>query len=158
MEDGLPLSTYRNWRNNMKLFGTDGVRGAVNSEPMTADIILKISMAAAQYLKNNVPLTTSSQHKHMVVIGKDTRLSGYMIESALTAGFVSMGIDVMLLGPLPTPAVAMLTRTLRAHLGVMISASHNPFQDNGIKFFDAQGFKLSNQNEQQIEELTLKNH
>lgn len=141
----------------MKLFGTDGIRGAVNSEPMTADIILKVAMAAAQHLKENVPLTTSSQHKHTVVIGKDTRLSGYMLESALTAGFVSMGIDVMLLGPLPTPAVAMLTRTLRAHLGVMISASHNPFQDNGIKFFDALGFKLNNQAERQIEELTEKN-
>lgn len=141
----------------MKLFGTDGIRGAVNSEPMTADITLKVAMATAQYLKENVALTTSSQHKHTVVIGKDTRLSGYMLESALTSGFVSMGIDVMLLGPLPTPAVAMLTRNLRAHLGVMISASHNPFKDNGIKFFDAQGFKLSTQTEHQIEELTAKN-
>ncbi len=141
----------------MKLFGTDGIRGTVNESPMTADIILKVAMAAAQHLKENTPLTTSSQHRHTVVIGKDTRLSGYMLESALTAGFVSMGIDVMLLGPLPTPAVAMLTRTLRAHLGVMISASHNPFKDNGIKFFDAQGFKLSTKNEHRIEELTQKN-
>lgn len=141
----------------MKLFGTDGIRGAVNQYPMTADTILKVAMAAAQHLKENTKHAPSSQHRHTVVIGKDTRLSGYMLESALTAGFVSMGVDVMLLGPLPTPAVAMLTRTLRAHLGVMISASHNPFEDNGIKFFDSLGFKLTNQNEKYIEELTHKN-
>ncbi len=141
----------------MKLFGTDGIRGAVNQAPMTPDIILKVAMAAAQHLIENTTLTGSVQHRPTVVIGKDTRISGYMLESALTSGFVSMGVDVMLLGPLPTPAVAMLTRTLRAHLGVMISASHNPFRDNGIKFFDAQGFKLTNQNEQYIEELTHQN-
>ena len=142
----------------MKLFGTDGIRGAVNEPPMTADVILKVAMAAAQYLQENTQLASSSQHRHTVVIGKDTRLSGYMLESALTSGFVSMGVDVMLLGPLPTPAVAMLTRTLRAHLGVMISASHNPFEDNGIKFFDAQGFKLNGQSEKYIEKLTYKNN
>ena len=143
---------------SMKLFGTDGIRGAVNQAPMTPDIIQKVAMAAAQHLIENTPVTSSVQHRPTVVIGKDTRLSGYMLESALTSGFVSMGVDVMLLGPLPTPAVAMLTRTLRAHLGVMISASHNPFKDNGIKFFDAQGFKLTNQNEQYIEELTYQNN
>ncbi len=140
----------------MKLFGTDGIRGAVNETPMTPDIIQKVAMAVSQYLVENTKTSTSKQHRPTVVIGKDTRLSGYMLESALTSGFVSMGIDVMLLGPLPTPAVAMLTRTLRAHLGVMISASHNPFKDNGIKFFDAQGFKLNCEQERHIEELTLK--
>ncbi len=142
----------------MKLFGTDGVRGAVNQAPMTPDIILKVAMAAAQYLQENTHLAASAQHRPTVVIGKDTRLSGYMLESALTSGFVSMGVDVMLLGPLPTPAVAMLTRTLRAHLGVMISASHNPFEDNGIKFFDPQGFKLTSHDEHYIEELVNKNN
>ncbi len=140
----------------MKLFGTDGIRGAVNKIPMTPDIIQKVAMAASQNLIENTQIACSKQHRPTVVIGKDTRLSGYMLESALTSGFVSMGIDVMLLGPLPTPAVAMLTRTLRAHLGVMISASHNPFKDNGIKFFDAQGFKLSCEQEHHIEELTHK--
>jgi phosphoglucosamine mutase len=141
----------------MKLFGTDGIRGAVNETPMIPDIIQKVAMAAAQHLIENTRLTSSKQHRPTVVIGKDTRLSGYMLESALVSGFVSMGVDVMLLGPLPTPAVAMLTRTLRAHLGVMISASHNPFKDNGIKFFDSQGYKLTNAQEKYIEELTNKN-
>ncbi len=141
----------------MKLFGTDGIRGAVNETPMTPDIIQKVAMAAAQHLIENTRLTSSKQHRPTVVIGKDTRLSGYMLESALVSGFVSMGVDVMLLGPLPTPAVAMLTRTLRAHLGVMISASHNPFKDNGIKFFNSQGFKLTTAQEKYIEELTNKN-
>ena len=138
----------------MKLFGTDGIRGAVNQFPMTPDIIQRVAMSAAQQLIENSPITSSKQHRPTVVIGKDTRLSGYMLESALTSGFLSMGIDVMLVGPLPTPAVAMLTRTLRAHLGVMISASHNPFKDNGIKFFDSQGFKLSGAQERYIEEST----
>ena len=118
------------------LFGTDGIRGRANSEPMTAEIALRIGMAAGQVF-------TRGDHRHRVVIGKDTRLSGYMIEPALTAGFLSVGMDVMLLGPLPTPAVAMLTRSLRADLGVMISASHNPYEDNGIKLFGPDGFKLS---------------
>ena len=139
----------------MKLFGTDGIRGAVNQAPMTPDIMQKVAQAAAQHLIESFPC--SEQHRPTVVIGKDTRLSGYMIESALVSGFVSMGVDVMLLGPLPTPAVAMLTRTLRAHLGVMISASHNPFKDNGVKFFDAQGYKLTGKNEQYIEELIHRN-
>lgn len=140
----------------MKLFGTDGIRGAVNQAPMTPEIIQKVAMSAAQQLIESSAISCSKQHKPTVVIGKDTRLSGYMLESALTSGFVSMGVDVMLVGPLPTPAVAMLTRTLRAHLGVMISASHNPFKDNGVKFFDAQGFKLNCAQERYIEELTIK--
>ncbi|MDX1923156.1 MAG: phosphoglucosamine mutase [Alphaproteobacteria bacterium] len=128
------------------LFGTDGVRGKVNQEPMTAPTLLKLAMAAAMQFKRG-------NHRHHVVIGKDTRLSGYMIEPALTSGFVCMGMDVTLLGPLPTPAVAMLTRSLRADLGVMISASHNPFDDNGIKLFGPDGNKLSDETEMQIEKL-----
>ena len=127
-----------------KYFGTDGVRGTANSGSMTADMVLKIGMAAGNlYRRGN--------HRHRVVIGKDTRLSGYLLEPAMTAGFVSMGIDVMLLGPMPTPAVAMLTRSLRCDLGVMISASHNPYQDNGIKFFGADGYKLTDDIESSIE-------
>jgi phosphoglucosamine mutase len=127
-----------------KLFGTDGVRGTANSEPMTAETVLRLAMAAGRCLRRG-------DHRHMVVIGKDTRLSGYMIEPALTAGFIAMGMDVVLVGPLPTPAIAMLTRSLRADLGVMISASHNPFEDNGIKLFGADGFKLSDEIEAAIE-------
>jgi phosphoglucosamine mutase len=128
------------------LFGTDGVRGKVNQEPMTATTLLRLAMAAAIYFRRG-------EHRHRVVIGKDTRLSGYMIEPALTSGFVSMGMDVTLLGPSPTPAVAMLTRSLRADLGVMISASHNPYDDNGIKLFGPDGNKLSDDVEQQIEAI-----
>jgi phosphoglucosamine mutase len=127
-----------------KLFGTDGIRGTANTEPMTAETSLKVAMAAGGCLRRG-------DHRHLVVIGKDTRLSGYMIEPALTAGFIAMGMDVVLVGPLPTPAIAMLTRSLRADLGVMISASHNPFEDNGIKLFGADGFKLSDEIEAQIE-------
>ncbi len=127
-----------------KLFGTDGVRGQANVEPMTAETAMKIGMAAGHCFARG-------DHRHSVVIGKDTRLSGYMLEPALTAGFISMGMDVVLLGPLPTPAVAMLTRSLRASLGVMISASHNPFEDNGIKLFGPDGFKLSDETELAIE-------
>lgn len=142
----------------MKLFGTDGIRGPINKYPMVPDVIQKLAMAATKFLKTNVQrLTYSSQHKLTVVIGKDTRVSGYMVENALTSGFLSMGADVLLLGPVPTPAVAMLTHTLRAHLGVMISASHNPFQDNGIKFFDSQGFKLTSDVESKIEKLVFEN-
>ncbi|PVB61876.1 phosphoglucosamine mutase [Labrenzia sp. 011] len=129
-----------------KFFGTDGIRGQANTYPMTAEMALKVGMAAGLVFKNG-------GHRHRVVIGKDTRLSGYMIENALVAGFTSVGIDVFLLGPLPTPAVAMLTRSLRTDLGVMISASHNPFQDNGIKFFGPDGFKLSDRIEKTIEKL-----
>ncbi len=127
-----------------KLFGTDGVRGTANREPITARTALELALAAgAQFRRGH--------HRHRVVIGKDTRLSGYMLEPALTAGFISMGMDVVLLGPLPTPAVAMLTRSLRADLGVVISASHNPFQDNGIKLFGPDGYKLSDEVEATIE-------
>ena len=126
------------------LFGTDGVRGTANREPMTAETVLKLAMSAGLVLRRG-------DHRHLVVIGKDTRLSGYMLEPALTAGFIAMGMDVVLVGPLPTPAIAMLTRSLRADLGVMISASHNPFEDNGIKFFGPDGYKLSDQIEAQIE-------
>ena len=127
-----------------KLFGTDGIRGTANHEPVTARTALEVAMAAgAQF--------TRGDHRHLVVIGKDTRLSGYMLEPALTAGFIAVGMDVVLLGPLPTPAVAMLTRTLRADLGVMISASHNPFEDNGIKLFGPDGYKLSDEVEAEIE-------
>jgi phosphoglucosamine mutase len=127
-----------------KLFGTDGIRGTANSEPITAKTALAVAMAAgAQF--------TRGPHRHQVVIGKDTRLSGYMLEPALTAGFISVGMDVILLGPLPTPAVGMLTRSLRADLGVMISASHNPYQDNGIKLFGPDGYKLSDEVEREIE-------
>ncbi|MDA0998446.1 MAG: phosphoglucosamine mutase [Proteobacteria bacterium] len=127
-----------------QLFGTDGIRGRANQHPMTAEVALRVGMAAALQF-------TRGQHRHRVVIGKDTRLSGYMIEPALTAGFVSMGMDVVLVGPMPTPAVAMLTRSLRADLGVMISASHNPYEDNGIKLFGPDGYKLSDDVEAAIE-------
>ncbi|MBA2771607.1 MAG: phosphoglucosamine mutase [Sphingomonas sp.] len=128
-----------------KFFGTDGIRGLTNSEPMTAQMALRVGQAAgAHFLRGD--------HRHRVVIGKDTRLSGYMMESALVAGFTSVGMDVVLLGPMPTPAVAMLTTTMRADLGVMISASHNPFADNGIKLFGPDGYKLSDAAENAIEE------
>ncbi len=127
-------------------FGTDGIRGQANSEPMTAETMLRVAQAAAAVFQRG-------NHRHRVVIGKDTRLSGYMLEPALTTGFVSMGMDVILLGPLPTPAVAMLTTSLRADLGVMISASHNPYQDNGVKFFGPDGYKLSDAIEAEIEAL-----
>jgi len=127
-----------------KLFGTDGIRGKANAEPMTAETALKVAMAAGERF-------TRGPHRHRVVIGKDTRLSGYLIEPALTAGFISVGMDVVLLGPLPTPAVAMLTRSLRADLGVVISASHNLYQDNGIKLFGPDGYKLSDEAELDIE-------
>jgi phosphoglucosamine mutase len=129
-----------------KLFGTDGIRGRANQEPMTAETALRVAMAAASLFRRG-------DHRHRVVIGKDTRLSGYLLEPALTAGFIAKGMDVVLLGPLPTPAVAMLTRSLRADMGVMISASHNPYQDNGIKLFGPDGGKLSDDLEARIERL-----
>ncbi|MFK7881500.1 phosphoglucosamine mutase [Roseobacter sp.] len=130
-----------------KLFGTDGVRGTANTHPMTADMALRIGAAVGRYFSRD----RSSVHR--VVIGKDTRLSGYMFENALTAGLTSTGMNVLLLGPVPTPAVGLLTRSMRADLGVMISASHNPAADNGIKFFGPDGYKLSDQMEADIEEL-----
>ena len=129
-----------------KLFGTDGIRGTANVEPMTAETALKVGMAAGRYF-------TKGDRRHRVVIGKDTRLSGYMLEPALAAGFISVGMNVTMVGPMPTPGVAMLTRSLRADLGVMISASHNPYQDNGIKLFGPDGHKLSDEVETQIEAL-----
>ena len=128
------------------LFGTDGIRGTANVEPMTAQTSLLVSMATAHCLRRG-------HHRHTVVIGKDTRLSGYMIESAMTAGFTAMGMDVVRAGPIPTPAVAMLIPSLRADFGVVISASHNPFQDNGIKIFGPDGFKLSDAEEAEIESV-----
>ena len=130
-----------------KLFGTDGVRGTANVWPMTAEMALKIGAAAGRYFRND------GSNGHRVVIGKDTRLSGYMFENALTAGFTSTGMNVLLLGPIPTPAVGLLTTSMRADVGVMISASHNPHQDNGIKFFGPDGFKLSDEAEAEIEAL-----
>ena len=129
-----------------KFFGTDGIRGSANSHPMTSEVALKVGMAAGT-------LFTKGAYRHRVVIGKDTRLSGYMIESALVSGFTAVGMDVFQLGPMPTPAVAMLTRSLRADLGVMISASHNPFADNGIKLFGPDGYKLSDEKEAEVEGL-----
>lgn len=129
-----------------KLFGTDGVRGRANDAPMTPETALRLGQAAGRYF-------TSGGHAHRALIGKDTRRSGYMIETALTAGFTSVGMNVFLVGPVPTPAVGMLARSMRADLGVMISASHNPFQDNGIKFFGPDGFKLSDAAEEEIEAL-----
>ena len=130
-----------------KLFGTDGVRGRANSWPMTAELALKLGAAAGRYFRRD------GSAAHRVVIGKDTRLSGYMLENALTAGFCSTGMNVLLLGPVPTPAVGYLTRSMRADVGVMISASHNPHQDNGIKFFGPDGFKLSDAAEAEIEAM-----
>lgn len=128
-----------------KYFGTDGIRGTANTPPMTPEIAMRLGMAAGKYFR------TTSQRRHSVVIGKDTRLSGYMIEPALVAGFTSVGMDVTLFGPLPTPGVAMMTRSMRADLGVMISASHNSYEDNGIKLFGPNGYKLSDDIELEIE-------
>ena len=130
-----------------KLFGTDGVRGRANTYPMTADMALKLGAAAGRFFRRD------GSSAHRVVIGKDTRLSGYMLENALTAGLCSTGMNVLLLGPVPTPAVGFLTRSMRADLGVMISASHNPHQDNGIKFFGPDGYKLSDEAEAEIEAI-----
>ena len=130
-----------------KLFGTDGVRGRANTYPMTAEMALRLGAAAGRYFRRN------GQDRHRVVIGKDTRLSGYMLENALTAGLTSTGMNVLLLGPVPTPAVGFLTRSMRADVGIMISASHNPAHDNGIKFFGPDGFKLSDEAEAEIEAI-----
>ncbi len=132
-----------------RFFGTDGIRGTANVAPMTVEVAQKLGQAAGLHFKRG-------DHRHSVLLGKDTRLSGYMIESAMVSGFLSAGMDVTLVGPLPTPAIAMLTRSLRADLGVMISASHNPFGDNGIKLFGPDGFKLSDQDESDIEALMEK--
>src|SRR5690242_382197 len=129
-----------------KFFGTDGIRGRANAGVLTAELAMKVGQAAGtRFLRG--------EHKHRVIIGKDTRLSGYMMENALVAGFTSVGMDVIMTGPLPTPAIAMLTREMRADLGVMISASHNPYEDNGIKLFGPDGYKLSDKAEAAIEAL-----
>ncbi len=129
-----------------RYFGTDGIRGRANKFPMTAEIAMKVGMAAGMSFQRG-------NHRHRVVLGKDTRLSGYMIENAMVAGFCAAGMDVFLLGPIPTPAVAMLVRSLRADIGVMISASHNPYYDNGIKLFGPDGYKLSDEIELRIEAM-----
>lgn len=130
-----------------KFFGTDGVRGRANSDPMTTELVMKLGAAAGRYFRRD------GRNNHRVVIGKDTRLSGYMLENALTAGLTSTGMNVLLLGPVPTPAVGLLTHSMRADLGIMISASHNPHHDNGIKLFGPDGFKLNDDAEMEIEEL-----
>jgi phosphoglucosamine mutase len=137
-----PASTTR------RLFGTDGVRGVANVHPMTAEMALQLGRALAYVVRNG-------SHRHRIVIGKDTRLSGYMLEQAIASGICSMGVDVMLSGPLPTPGIAFLTESMRADAGVVISASHNPYQDNGIKFFSRDGFKLPDEVELEIERLVL---
>lgn len=129
-----------------RYFGTDGIRGHSNAFPMTPDLAMRVGIAVGKIFRNG-------SHRHRVVIGKDTRLSGYMLENAMVAGFTAAGLDAFILGPIPTPAVAMLTRSLRADVGVMISASHNPYQDNGIKLFGPDGYKLSDELEMQIEDL-----
>jgi len=133
-----------------KLFGTDGIRGVANLDPMTSEMAMQLGRAAAHIFMRRTG-------RHQIVIGKDTRVSGYMLESALTSGICSMGVDVLLVGPIPTPAVAFLTRSLRADAGVIISASHNPYQDNGIKFFSSDGFKLPDDVEARIEHLIVSN-
>ena len=132
-----------------RLFGTDGVRGVANQDPMTSEMAMKVGRAAAHVFRKR------EEGRHQIIIGKDTRISGYMLESALTAGLCSMGVDVLLVGPLPTPAIAFLAKSLRADAGVMISASHNPYQDNGIKFFSNNGMKLPDDVEKRIEDLIL---
>ncbi len=134
--------------NGRRLFGTDGVRGVANVEPMTSETALRLGRALAHFTKR-------AHRRHKILIGKDTRLSGYMLETAMASGICSMGVDVLLVGPLPTPGIAFLTRSLRADAGVVISASHNPFQDNGIKFFSQAGFKLPDEIEEEIEQLVL---
>ena len=137
-----------------KIFGTDGVRGKANEEPITAETALKLGRSAAHVFKNLNPESRSRQ-RHQIVIGKDTRLSGYMLENALASGILSMGVNVLLIGPLPTPGVARITNSLRADAGIVITASHNPYYDNGIKFFSHNGYKLADTIEEQIENLVF---
>src|SRR5210317_835529 len=129
-----------------KLFGTDGIRGVANEPPMTSETAMQLGRAVAHIFKNK-------EGRHRILIGKDTRVSGYMLETALASGICSMGVDVLLVGPMPTPGIAFITTSMRADAGVVISASHNPFQDNGIKIFSRDGYKLPDQMEAQIEEL-----
>jgi len=137
-----------------KIFGTDGVRGTANVEPVTAETALKLGRAAA-YVFKNLERQSRGRGRHKIVIGKDTRLSGYMLENAISSGILSMGVDVLFIGPLPTPGVAYATRSLRADAGIVITASHNPYADNGIKFFRADGYKLDDKIEDQIEDLVF---
>src|SRR5271170_82131 len=137
-----------------KIFGTDGVRGTANVEPVTAATALQLGQAAA-YVFKNLESESRGHGKHKIVIGKDTRLSGYMLENALSSGVLSMGVDVLFIGPLPTPGVAYVTRSLRADAGIVITASHNPYNDNGIKFFHADGYKLDDEIEARIEKLVF---
>ena len=137
-----------------KIFGTDGVRGTANIEPVTAETALKLGRAAAHVFKN-LNKEARDRGKHKIVIGKDTRLSGYLLENAISSGILSMGVDVLFIGPVPTPGVAYITRSLRADAGIVITASHNPYADNGIKFFHADGYKLDDQIESQIEKLVF---
>jgi phosphoglucosamine mutase len=139
---------------NTKIFGTDGVRGTANIHPVTAETALKLGRAAAHFFKNLEP-KARGRGRHQIVIGKDTRLSGYMLENAISSGVLSMGVDVLFIGPLPTPGVAYATRSLRADAGIVITASHNPYADNGIKFFRADGYKLDDTIERQIEHLVF---
>ncbi len=141
-------------KNNKKIFGTDGVRGTANVEPVTAETALKLGRSAAHVFKN-LEATPRDQGKHRIVIGKDTRLSGYMLENAISSGILSMGVDVLFIGPLPTPGVAYATRSLRADAGIVITASHNPYADNGIKFFGPDGHKLADNIENMVEELVF---
>ena len=141
-------------RKQKKIFGTDGVRGTANVEPVTAETALKLGRAAAHVFKN-LESQSRGRGKHKIVIGKDTRLSGYMLENAISSGILSMGVDVLFIGPLPTPGVAYVTRSLRADAGIVITASHNPYEDNGIKFFGADGFKLDDKIENEIEGLVF---
>ena len=147
----MPVETMSEKR---KIFGTDGVRGTANVEPVTAETALKLGQAAAHVFKN-LETESRGRGKHKIVIGKDTRLSGYMLENALSSGVLSMGVDVLLIGPLPTPGVAYVTRSLRADAGIVITASHNPYDDNGIKFFHADGYKLDDMIERRIERLVF---
>src|SRR6202042_1163851 len=138
-----------------KIFGTDGVRGTANIEPVTAETALKLGRAAAHVFTQMSVLAGRSNGRTTIVIGKDTRLSGYMLENALAAGVMSLGADVLLIGPLPTPGVAYITRSLRADAGIVLSASHNPYEDNGIKFFRHDGYKLDDEIEHKIESLVF---
>src|SRR6187200_1101148 len=149
-----PTKQSGNGASERRIFGTDGVRGTANIEPVTAETALKLGRAAAHVFKNVAP-QSRGREKHKIVIGKDTRLSGYMLENAISAGVLSMGVDVLFIGPLPTPGVAYVTRSLRADAGIVITASHNPYADNGIKFFRADGYKLDDTIEHNIENLVF---
>jgi phosphoglucosamine mutase len=141
--------------NEKRIFGTDGVRGVANVEPVTAETALKLGRAAAHIFTQLNPRTMPADARHKIVLGKDTRLSGYMLENAMVAGITSLGVDVLVIGPLPTPGVAYITRSLRADAGIVLSASHNSYEDNGIKFFRHDGYKLDDEIEQRIEQLVF---